>query len=78
MKIAFISKIFHVAYAHVNDISYKTHDINPTYGKSELYFDWKKDGDKSPIEYSDGLDRVSNFVAGCAPVVAFSLADSVM
>ena len=34
--------------------------LNPTYSKSELYFEWKMDGDKSPIEYSDGLDGVSN------------------
>ena len=36
---------------------------NPTFGKSELDFEWKIDGDKSPIEYSDGLG-MSDFMQG--------------
>ena len=36
---------------------------NPTFGKSELDFEWKIDGDKSPIEYSGGLG-MSDFMQG--------------
>ena len=36
---------------------------NPIYGKSEVDFEWKIVGDKSPIEYSDGLG-MSDFTQG--------------
>ena len=36
---------------------------NPIYGKSEVDFEWKNVGDKSPIEYSDGLG-MSDFKQG--------------
>ena len=36
---------------------------NPVYGKSEVDFEWKIVGDKSPIEYSDGLG-MSDFTQG--------------
>ena len=36
---------------------------NPIYGKSEVDFEWKIVGDKSPIEYSDGLG-MSDFMQG--------------
>ena len=36
---------------------------NPMYGKSEIDFEWKIVGDKSPIEYIDGLE-MSDFTQG--------------